>query len=253
MVGKKEVVTISNSNNDEEKPGQGRRVLVVDDSAVQRKLLERRLDELGFQAMSAQDGAEALEMARGAPPDAIVSDVVMPRLDGFGLCRAIRQDPKLARIPFVLTSATEIGEADLRSAQSSGANAIVLRAPGFQEIVQALFHSLKGEPPKAPEPRDYSLAEIQGIFFAEGQDESRMLVASLESGFDLDKAKRIVHRWIGRGGTLGFPQISEQASKIESLLRTSAEPSEDLRTGLQNISILFTELAPAKSNSRKSS
>src|SRR5688572_20280947 len=69
--------------------GAGRRVLIVDDDATQAKLIAFRLSRLGFETQSAGDGMEALRVARTTPPDAIVSDIMMPALDGFGLCAAI--------------------------------------------------------------------------------------------------------------------------------------------------------------------
>jgi len=85
-------------------PGRGRRVLVVDDDPLQRKLLHLSLTNAGFRVATAPDGVAALDAARAAPPDAILSDVLMPRLDGFRLCLAVRQDPRLSRIPVVLVS-----------------------------------------------------------------------------------------------------------------------------------------------------
>ncbi len=133
-----------------EGPGAGRRVLVVDDDAVQRKLLTLRLGSLGFRVETAGDGAEALERARAAPPDAIVSDVFMPRLDGFALCLAVRGDPRLAGIPVVLLSSVYVEEADRALRLEVGANAWVDRRPDYQEAIAALLRCLAGV---APAPR----------------------------------------------------------------------------------------------------
>lgn len=119
-------------------PGRGRHILVVDDDPLQRKLLRIRLEQLGFVVSTAVDGEDALDSLRRSPAAAIVSDVLMPRLDGFKFSLAVRQDPLLAHIPVVLTSAVFVEEADLRLAASVGANAFVLRTPDLQEVIGAL-------------------------------------------------------------------------------------------------------------------
>src|SRR5688572_29382671 len=101
--------------------GEGRRLLVVDDDSVQRKLLSFRLKRLGFETAVASDGIEALELARRAPPHAIVADVMMPRLDGFGLCVAVRKDAALSRIPLVLVTNSYIEDPDRDLATAAGA------------------------------------------------------------------------------------------------------------------------------------
>src|SRR6185436_18372274 len=67
-------------------PGRNRRILVADDDRVQLKLARLQLEDLGFVVEAVADGAAALAAARANPPAAIVSDVLMPRMDGFRLC-----------------------------------------------------------------------------------------------------------------------------------------------------------------------
>ena len=86
--------------------GRGRTVLVVDDDADMRRYLKRCLAELEtVDVCEAADGLAALERARGGGIDLIVSDVVMPRLDGIGLCRALQADAALSGIPVLLITA----------------------------------------------------------------------------------------------------------------------------------------------------
>jgi len=122
--------------------GEGRRVLVVDDDATQAKLIAFRLSRLGFDTLSASDGMEALRVARSTPPDAIVSDIMMPALDGFGLCAAIRRDPALSAIPLVLMTNSYVDEPDRQLARTAGADEFVIRTPSLLEVVEALRSSL---------------------------------------------------------------------------------------------------------------
>jgi PAS domain S-box-containing protein len=114
------------------------RVLVVDDEPVQRKLTAVRLRDLGYAVETAEDGQAALAKARHDPPDAILSDVLMPQLDGFGLCREVRFDPRLAHIPVVLASSAYIEEEDRTLANKMGADALVVRTPDLGAAIEAL-------------------------------------------------------------------------------------------------------------------
>ena len=79
-------------------------VLIVDDNAEIRRLLRRQLRD-HYRVIEAADGVEGLELARRSLPDIIISDVLMPRMDGESLCRAIKADPALDFIPVVLLTA----------------------------------------------------------------------------------------------------------------------------------------------------
>ncbi len=127
--------------------GQGRRVLVVDDEAMNRKLAMLRLQDAGFVVETAPGGAEALEVARRSPPDAVLSDVLMPGMDGFGFCAALRQQPGLSHVPVVLLSSAFVDEADRRLAREMGASALLLRTADLQEAIQVLGEALRTGPP----------------------------------------------------------------------------------------------------------
>jgi PAS domain S-box-containing protein len=80
------------------------RVLLADDNADMREYL-RRLLEPGYQVVTVTDGQAALEAVTARPPDLVISDVMMPRLDGLGLVSALRADPRTADVPVLLLSA----------------------------------------------------------------------------------------------------------------------------------------------------
>lgn len=84
-------------------------VLAVDDSLTMRELLRAALSDAGFSVTLASDGREALDRLAEAAPDLIVTDLNMPRLDGFGLIEAVRSGRQAARIP-ILVLTTETGQ-----------------------------------------------------------------------------------------------------------------------------------------------
>jgi CheY-like chemotaxis protein len=76
-------------------------ILIVEDNADDRKLLRQTLERYGCTIVEARDGKEGLDLAIRHQPDIIVSDAVMPRMDGFQLLRALKTDPQLRSIPFL--------------------------------------------------------------------------------------------------------------------------------------------------------
>jgi len=85
--------------------GQPVRLLVVDDGRDNRLLLERILRPEGYQLRFACDGQDALDQAAAARPDLVLLDVVMPGMDGFEVCRRLKQDEHLAEVPVIFLSA----------------------------------------------------------------------------------------------------------------------------------------------------
>jgi OmpR family response regulator RpaB len=77
-------------------------ILVVDDEASIRRILETRLSMIGYQVITASDGEEALEAFRRQPADLVVLDVMMPRLDGYGVCQELRKE---SDVPIVMLTA----------------------------------------------------------------------------------------------------------------------------------------------------
>ncbi len=87
------------------RPGTGRPVVLVADDNADMRLQLQRILSAHYDVLTAADGEAALEVARGVEPALIVTDVMMPKLDGFGLVNALRQDADLAMIPVVMLSA----------------------------------------------------------------------------------------------------------------------------------------------------
>ena len=82
-------------------------ILIVDDEPAGRQTLESILDGQGYQLEMAENGPQALEMARQLLPDVILLDVMMPDMDGFEVCQRIRNDPTLSEIPIIMLTALD--------------------------------------------------------------------------------------------------------------------------------------------------
>ncbi|MCE6998335.1 SpoIIE family protein phosphatase [Saccharothrix sp. S26] len=106
-------------------PAVAATVLVADDNADMREYLTRLLSGGGYEVHAVTDGVEALEAARARIPDLVVSDVMMPRLDGLSLVAALRTDPRTAAVPVLLLSARAGQEASIEGLRAGADDYLV--------------------------------------------------------------------------------------------------------------------------------
>jgi signal transduction histidine kinase/DNA-binding response OmpR family regulator len=112
----------------------GRRVLLADDNPDMRAYVQRLLEAQGYAVEAVGDGQAALEAARTRPPDLILSDVMMPAMDGFGLLRAVRGEAALAGVPVVLLSARAGEEAKVEGLEA-GADDYLIKPFAARELL----------------------------------------------------------------------------------------------------------------------
>jgi len=107
--------------------GMKKAVLIVDDNNTNLYLLKNLLEGEGMEVMTAENGKDALNKARAKPPDIIISDILMPVMDGYALCRECKLDERLKHIPFVFYTATYTEPKDEKFASSIGADRFILK------------------------------------------------------------------------------------------------------------------------------
>jgi len=113
-------------------------ILVVDDSITARSLEKSILEAHGYRVRIAVDGVEALELLRAEKADLIITDIQMPRLDGFGLLEALKQDSRLSKIPVIIVSSLDRRE-DQERGLLLGADAYVVKRKFDQtELLDAI-------------------------------------------------------------------------------------------------------------------
>lgn len=118
------------------------RVLVVEDKEENSYYLQALLQGNGYQVESAPHGAQALVMARQSPPDMVISDLLMPVMDGYTLLRYWKADERLKQIPFVVYTATYTEAEDERLAYDLGADGFILK-PCEPDVFMAKLRSVQ--------------------------------------------------------------------------------------------------------------
>ena len=119
-----------------------KKILVVDDEKDIIKLLEIRLKGHGFELISASNGAHAVEQVRAEEPDLVILDVMMPSPNGFQVCRMMKDDPELRRIPVILLTA-KANESDKFWGMESGADAYETKPYDFTSLFKKIQGLLK--------------------------------------------------------------------------------------------------------------
>ncbi len=119
-----------------------KRILVIEDEAEMRRNLATVLRLEQYQPVTAENGRRGVELARAENPDLILCDVMMPELDGYGVLQKLREDPRLALIPFIFLTAK--GEKDdLRSGMNLGADDYLTKPVAKAELLAAIEARLK--------------------------------------------------------------------------------------------------------------
>ena len=112
-------------------------ILAVDDSRTIRDMLKLALTEAGFTLHLAEDGVHGLEVLDGMSPDAIISDINMPRLDGFGFIEAVRAQQKHRSTPILVLTTESAPELKAR-ARAAGATGWIVKPFDPSKLVKAL-------------------------------------------------------------------------------------------------------------------
>src|ERR1044071_9773636 len=124
----------------EQGPETAQPILIVEDSPTQREHLQYILEERGFVTVAASDGKEALELISRQKPALVITDVTMPEMDGYELCRRIRMDDSLQRVPVILLTALSDPE-DVFKGLECGADNFITK-PYEAEYLMAGIHYL---------------------------------------------------------------------------------------------------------------
>ncbi len=114
-----------------------KKILIVDDDANILFLISEVLTRNGYEPLMAYSGASALELVKNHRPELVVLDIMMPGIDGFEVCRAIKADPGLAAVKIILLTA-KIESADIQAGIAAGADAYFTKPFKIAELLEKI-------------------------------------------------------------------------------------------------------------------
>ncbi|NIA13368.1 MAG: response regulator [Nitrospiraceae bacterium] len=230
-----------------------RKILLADDHKALRHLFARKIRSAGYELVTAADGLEALQLAQEHTPDLMVLDVVMPEMNGYEVCEAVRAMPRHKDTPIILFSATDTAEFTSRG-QEAGATACLRKTSKSSELL-AKIEELLEPVPQAPAPEAPVSTEAAAALDMEAApnvdpsgilDQSRLLeltdndieairevigdllsetplhLERLEKAIadgDGENARREAHGIKGAAANIGCIEVQAIAAKIEDLGR----------------------------------
>jgi len=120
-----------------------KKILLVEDDRNMLEVMRRYLENHGFLVIFTDNGSEALMLARDSKPDIVVTDVGIPGLDGFGLCKAIKCSAETAAVPVIIISGEKTGDTDLLSGYDKGADDYIAKPFAFPVLAAKITAVLR--------------------------------------------------------------------------------------------------------------
>ena len=111
-----------------------KKILIVDDEPFLREIIEAQLKREGYEIIQATNGAEGLEKAKQENPDLEILDVVLPKMNGYEVCAALKSDDKYSKIPVILFSG-KAQEEEVKLGEKVGADAYITKVFGSKKLL----------------------------------------------------------------------------------------------------------------------
>lgn len=102
------------------------RILIIEDNKAFLKIMKMRLEAKGYHVLTAEEGLEGLNLARSQKPDLIISDIMLPKMDGHKICRFLKFDQSMQHIPVIMLTSRDL-EADANLAKACRADAFIAK------------------------------------------------------------------------------------------------------------------------------
>jgi CheY-like chemotaxis protein len=201
-------------------------LLIVEDDPDILKLLDAALTFKGYRVTTAPNGREALEIIQRQHPALIIADIMMPKLDGFGLVHRIRIDPETREIPVVFITATYVAREDIEFALNIGATQFIQKPIDLDGFLETIAELLAQGLPAIIKP----LKELD--FYNEYH---RRLKAKLEEKL----------RQITRDQTLLAAAADRETLYLQASLRQATRERDELKLLLDQIQVQLDKQAPS--------
>jgi len=205
------------------------RIVIADDKADARYLLESLLKGHGHAVWSATNGQEALELAHANAPDLIISDILMPVMDGFQLCREIRTDPVLKETLFVFYTATYTQESDADFAATIGSDDFI-RKPAEPDEFMARINAVVDKAAAGTIERNLAEPEDTEVL----RLYSERLVAKLEKR-TMDLEREMAERALAEQEKRALETHLHQTQKLEAIGTLASGVAHEINNPLTGI------------------
>jgi signal transduction histidine kinase len=240
--------------------------MVVDDIASNRRMLAAILKHSGHKVVEAQDGSQAIDMMRIRRPDVVVTDLLMPVMDGYELVRTIREDPEMSSLPVIFFSGHYLDQEARSVAGTYGVDAVLTKPARAQQLVDAVDHALKGKrsqgdrrsPPGKASEREHRLVLSRKLYQTiqnlEAVDaERRQLLSRVLEAAESER-RRIaadIHDDTIQvlGSALLRLEVLRRRTRQSSQLEALAKLEETIAQSIERLRSLIFELRPAELDS----
>jgi len=160
-------------------------ILIVDDHATNRKLLRAQLEAEGHAVLEASDGVDALQLLERGNVEAVISDILMPNMDGYRLCHEVRRSERFRALPFILYTSTYTSSADRELAATVTADKYLIKPAATADLLSALWEateqSLRRKAVPSPEPdTSFVMKQYNSSLVAKLEEKNTDLLATVE-------------------------------------------------------------------------
>ena len=230
-------------------------VLVVEDTPVNMKVVRVLLTRHGFDVRTAGTAEEALEVLQQFRPGLILTDVQLPGMSGLELTRKVKSDPSTRDI-IVLALTAFAMKKDEQNAYDAGCDGYITKpidTRTFPTVIRKYIDRGRSAQNGVPEhttqeDSDIStLREIRREFVTDGARQAERLMNTLGDGFDSAEARVTAHRWAGAAGSVGYPEITQAARELETVLEQNGSVSPvRLQELVERLARMFAEAQAAE-------
>ena len=213
-----------------------KRILVVEDSKTQAEKLRRTLEASGFEVFVAEDGVRGLAAARIAHPDLIISDVVMPNMDGYEMCEQLKQEDDLRHVPLALHTSLSDLEDVIRGLEA-GAEYYLTKPYEGEKLVQKVESVLEWQVrPERADPDDGIEVMVSGkkhVVHAERHQILTLLLSTYETAIEHAEQLRKTEAELKEFAEQLEQMVEERTAELHREIQERQQAEDQLRKALE--------------------
>jgi CheY-like chemotaxis protein len=202
-------------------------ILIVDDHTTNRKLLRAQLEAESHAILEAADGVEALRVLERENVEAVISDILMPNMDGYRLCHEVRRSEQFRALPFILYTSTYTSSSDRELATTVTADKYLIKPASTADLINALREAAEQSQHRkvtpSPEPdTSFVMRQYNSSLVAKLEEKNADLIATVEK---LERA----HARIQEMNEDLERRVAERTAELETRNRELTEAMENVK------------------------